>query len=215
MTTYKRKLYYQNKTVAEEYAYNRFSCPEGRDEYEATKQALARALGSVPGAERILDAPCGSGRFTEFFHENGYSYFGSDISMEMIGLLVKEQKCWKGSPPLVRCDAEHLPFKDSVFDCVVTIRFLNHNIPSSVREKILQEMRRVSRRWLIVMAHRLKRMGPFVLLKVFIRELFGGDVSKYRIRREILGAGWREESRIWLEHIKRYRNGYIGVYKKI
>ena len=215
MTTYTRKFHYQDEAVAGEYAYNRFSYPEGREEYEATKQALARALESIPGTDTILDAPCGSGRFTGFFHENGYSYFGGEISMEMIRLLVKEQKGWKGTPPLVRCDAEHLPFKDSVFSCVVTVRFLNHNIPGSVRKEILKEMRRVSRRWLIVMAHRLKRVGPFVFLKLFIRGLFGGDVSKYQIRKEILGAGWKEENRIWLEHIKRYRNGYIGVYKKV
>jgi ubiquinone/menaquinone biosynthesis C-methylase UbiE len=215
MTAYTRKFYYQDKKVAEEYAHKRFSYPEGKEEYEATKQALSHALESIPDAEKILDAPCGSGRFTEFFHENGYSYFGSDISMEMIELLAKEQKCWKGAPPLVRCDAEHLPFKNNVFDCVTTIRFLNHNIPSAVREKILKEMRRVSKKWLIVMAHRLKRMGPFVWLKIFIRELFGGDVSKYRIRQEILRAGWKEESRIWIKNVKRYANGYIGVYQKI
>lgn len=215
MTSYVRKFYYQDKAVAEKYAYNRFSYSEGREEFEATKQALACALESIPGAQRILDAPCGSGRFTGFFHENGYSYFGGEISMEMIRLLVKEQKCWRGTPPVVRCDAEHLPFKDCVFDCVVTIRFLNHNIPSRVREEILREMRRVSRKWLVVQAHRLKRVGPFVLLKVFIRGLFGGDVSKYRIRREILRAGWKGEKRFWIENIDRYRNRYIGVYQKM
>ena len=185
MTTYTRKFYYQDKTVAEEYAYNRFSYPEGREEYEATKQALARALESIPGTDTILDAPCGSGRFTGFFHENGYSYFGGEISMEMIRLLVKETKGWKGTPPLVRCDAEHLPFKDNVFDCVVTIRFLNHNIPSSVREEILKEMRRVSKKWLIVMAHRLKRVGPFVFLKVFIRRLFGRKTDLARAHQTV------------------------------
>ena len=215
MTTYIRKFHYQDKKVAEDYAYNRFSSAEGKGEYEATKQVLARALESIPGAKRIFDAPCGSGRFVEFFHENGYSYFGGDISMEMIEILVKEQKLWKAGPPLVRCDAEYLPFKDDIFDCVTTMRFLNHNIPSGIRENILKEMRRVSRKWLIVMAHRLKRIGPFVSLKVFIRELFGGDVSKYRIRQEILRAGWKEENRIWIKNIKRYANGYIGVYQKI
>jgi SAM-dependent methyltransferase len=215
MTGYARKSYYQDKTVAEDYAYNRFTYPEGRKEYEATRRALARALESIPGVESILDTPCGSGRFTGFFRESGYSYFGADISMEMIRLLVEEQNSGKGAPPLVRCDAEYLPFKDGAFDCVSTIRFLNHNIPPVARENILREMRRVSRKWLIVQAHRLRRVGPFVRMKVFLKKLFGADVGKYRIGSEILSAGWREENRVWIENFDRYAGRYIGVYQKI
>ena len=57
--------------------------------------------------------------------------------------------------------------------------------------------------------------GPFVTLKIFIRELFGGDVSKYLIRREILRAGWKKENRFWIRNVKGYVSRYIGVYQKL
>lgn len=49
----------------------------------------------------------------------------------------------------VQCDAECLPFKDNSFDAVFCIRFMFH-VPRDVQIRILREMARVSRRWLIV-----------------------------------------------------------------
>lgn len=209
MGTYRRKAAYQNKATAEAYL-GKFSDPRGRKENEATTLALSRALEVIPGVKRILDMPCGTGRYTHFFYDKGYHYFGADVSMEMMEILAREQRRQGKTTPLVRCDCEHLPFKDNVFDCVACIRFLNHHIPAVVREGMLREMRRVSRKWLIVQSHRLKPMGPFVFLKVFIRQLFGGDVSKYRVRREILSERWKEKARIPIQD-KRF---YIGVFQK-
>jgi len=55
-----------------------------------------------------------------------------------------------GNPlPLVQCDGESLPFRSQSLDAVFSIRFMFH-VPREVRRRILQEMARVSRRWLIV-----------------------------------------------------------------
>ncbi len=194
MEVYKRKIAYQNKTIAESYLDKRFSHPRGRRENEATQFALARALDQIPGVKIILDMPCGSGRFTHFFYEKGYLYIGADISMEMMEALAREHG-QDERMPLVRCDGEYLPFKDNAFDCVVCIRFLNHHIPDNVREKV-REMRRVSRNWLILQSQHLRFMGPFVLFKVFMRNLLGGNIRKYRYHKEVLNAGWREERRL-------------------
>ena len=155
--------------------------------------------------------PCGNGRLSSFFCEKGYIYLGADISLEMLEVLARDQRRQGKTTPLVRCDGEYLPFKDNAFDCVVCIRFLNHHIPDDVREKILREMRRVSRKWLIVQSQHLRFLGPFVLSKVLVRELLGRNVKKYRFHKEILNAGWSEERRLWIHHLNRY----IGVYKKI
>ena len=210
MATYKRKNIYQNGAVAEAYFDSRFSSPKGKKENEATKLALERALNSVPGAKIILDMPCGSGRFTSFFYEKGFVYFGADISMEMVKVLSRAESARGRTPLLVRCDSEQLPFKNNAFDCVVCVRFLSQAIPETVRRKVLKELRRVSKGWLILQSHNLKVIGPFVLFKVFVRKLFGRDVSKYRFREEILRLGWQEEGRFWIQDINRY----IGLYQK-
>ena len=49
----------------------------------------------------------------------------------------------------VQAEAEALPFRDDALDCVVSIRFLFH-ADGQTRVRILQEMKRVTRRWLIV-----------------------------------------------------------------
>ncbi len=67
MHTYRKKLGYQDKNVAESYFEKRFAHPKGRKENEETSLALERALNSIPGVKTILDMPCGSGRFTDFF----------------------------------------------------------------------------------------------------------------------------------------------------
>ncbi len=209
MENYKRKSFYQDRAIAKSYFEKRFSHPKGRRENEATRLALGSALRSIPGVERVLDMPCGTGRFTNLFFEGGYFYVGGEISMEMLETLAVEQREQGKTPPLVRCDGEHLPFKDDVFDCVVCIRFLNL-VPVVVREKILKEMMRVSRNWLIVQSHHLKVMGPFTLLKVFIKQLFGRDVSKYQLGREITSVGWKEKSRVRVRHTRHC----VGVYHK-
>lgn len=45
------------------------------------KRLLKRALGDVSPPARVLDAGCGSGVFTRFLSELGYTVFGADISL--------------------------------------------------------------------------------------------------------------------------------------
>jgi SAM-dependent methyltransferase len=210
MEVYNRKIGYQDKAAAEIYLERRFGHSRGRLQNEQTKIALERALNSISGAKIIMDMPCGSGRLTQFFYDRGFIYFGADISMEMMNVLAREQKARDIIPPLVRCDGEALPFKDNVFDCVVCVRFLNHSIPKSVRNNALREMKRVSRKWLILQSQHLRFLGPFVFLKLFVRKVFGADVSKYQFEKEVLSAGWKEEKRLWIRTLNRY----IGVYQK-
>jgi SAM-dependent methyltransferase len=210
MEVYKRKTGYQNQGVAEIYLERRFGHPRGRRQNEETKIALERALNSISGAKTILDMPCGSGRLTQFFYDRDYTYFGADISLEMMNVLAREQKARNITPSLVRCDGEALPFKDNAFDCVVCFRFLNHSIPKGVRDNVFREMKRVSRKWLILQSQHLRSLGPFVRLKVFARKAFGGEVAKYQFEKEVRRAGWKEEKRLWIRTLNRY----IGVYQK-
>lgn len=208
MATYGRKFRYRNKAIAESYFHKRFSHPKGRREHEATAAALARAVEGIGGIKKILDIACGTGRFSDVFGRNGYRYFGADISLEMMEVLVRNQSSRGMIPVLVQCDAENLPFRDNAFDCVLCVRFMNEHIPAAVRENVLKEMRRVSRGSLVVQSHRIKPMDLFIFLKAFVRKLRGADVSKYNINNEILKAGW--ERKRWVRINRRL---YVGVYQ--
>jgi ubiquinone/menaquinone biosynthesis C-methylase UbiE len=108
----------------------------------------------------------------------------------MISVLGKEQNKKGRTSLLVRCDGEALPFKENVFDCVACIRFLHHHMPDEVRVRILREMRRVSRKWLIVQSQRLRFLGFRAIVKIGVRKLLGRKVRKHRFHKEATAAGW-------------------------
>ncbi len=60
----------------------------------------------------VLDIGCGSGRLTDFLREKGLEAMGIDPHAS--------------GPGCLRASAEELPFEDSSFDAVVSLRSLHH-----------------------------------------------------------------------------------------
>jgi ubiquinone/menaquinone biosynthesis C-methylase UbiE len=90
---------------------------------------------------RILELGAGVGTasldFAKSFPHS--SYVVSDVSSQY---LEAAKKRLKGSFEFVQAKAEELPFKDGEFDLVFSV-YLFHELPRSVREKVLQESFRV------------------------------------------------------------------------
>jgi SAM-dependent methyltransferase len=99
-----------------------------------------------------LDLPCGTGRLFPWLVQRQLKFVGADISLEMMRAAWRKDGATNGGGvqlALVQCDGESLPLKSQSLDAVFSIRFMFH-VPREVRLRILQEMARVSRRWLIV-----------------------------------------------------------------
>lgn len=148
-----RRVHYQNPEVVQTYDQSRFGQGKGRARNRLVLDAVNRALDCAAGLghppQSVLDLPCGTGRLIPLMQERRASYVGSDISWEMMGEAFKRMSDLDGSTrPFVRCDAERLPFEEATFDAVVSLRFMFH-LPPEVRVKILREMGRVSRRWVM------------------------------------------------------------------
>jgi SAM-dependent methyltransferase len=145
-----KKAFYRSKAVADDYDQHRFTTPARKKRNERKWRAIEKALAQAPGVRRILDLPCGIGRFTGRLAQSGYEVVGSDISLEMIGKAVTAGAATRSeSLDFVQANAEKLPFRDRVVDCVVSIRFMFHVDPET-RIRILREFGRVSSRWLVV-----------------------------------------------------------------
>jgi ubiquinone/menaquinone biosynthesis C-methylase UbiE len=88
----------------------------------------------------ILDVPCGTGVYSSAFREKGYDVVAADASSSM--LEVTDQR----APGTVRvqCDIGRLPFRESAFDAVLTIRLLSH-CPREEVAGILVELKRAIR----------------------------------------------------------------------
>lgn len=145
---YKRE-FYQDDVVADDYDFHRWGSPERSKRNEAKWRTIQAALAQTEGVGSILDLPCGTGRFTDRLVECGYQVIGGDISYEMMAQAKERIGPMKGLLGFIRSDAENLPFPDNSIDCVMSIRFLFHVDPVT-RVRMLREMGRISKRWLIL-----------------------------------------------------------------
>lgn len=101
--------------------------------------ALIRRL--VPrGVRSILDVGCGNGLVTNQLLDLCPRVVGCDRAQEPLSQL----KC-----EAVHAEAADLPFDDASYDLVISAEMVEH-IPTEVRPKVLAEMARVSRRWIIL-----------------------------------------------------------------
>ena len=97
---------------------------------------------------KILDVAAGTGRQTFAFAKRGYLVEGIDLSEEM--LEVAHRKNNFENAKFQVADATNLPFKDEEWD-VSCVSFALHDMPSSIRERVLEEMVRVTKRKGIIM----------------------------------------------------------------
>jgi ubiquinone/menaquinone biosynthesis C-methylase UbiE len=98
-----------------------FETPIGRAVREREAELIGEFLSPQP-EERVLDAGCGTGVFTQDILAAGARVVGLDISGPMIGVAREKSKGYPFSA--VRGDMLHLPFRDNYFDKAVSITAL-------------------------------------------------------------------------------------------
>lgn len=149
----KKKDFYRSAEVAAMYDAERFVGPFKRQRNLRKWRVVTAALADLgEDIARVVDLPCGTGRFTGPLADRGYEVVGSDISREMMGEAVDGTAGHAGVSGFVQAEAEHLPFRDDGFDCVVSIRFMFHVDPVT-RISILREFGRIARFQIIDYRH--------------------------------------------------------------
>jgi SAM-dependent methyltransferase len=187
-----KKRFYRDEVVAGDYDRRRFTTPKRQRRNLRKWRTIRRALQAAEGVHTILDVPCGTGRFTGALARQGYQVFGSDISLEMMAeSLKKDEERHSNVAGHVQADAERLPLRDRSVDCVMSIRFMFHVDPPT-RIRILREMGRVSRRWLVIdyrhrYSYRYTKWRLFHALGLTRKEL--ERVSTRQLKQEFREAG--------------------------
>ncbi len=114
------------------------------------QRLLARLLTLCQLANRtVLDVPCGYSRFAPLYARLGITAVGADMSYDMAHLAAATHKRHSGEGWLC-ADILALPFPDSMFDSAPRIRLLHHRLSDAERQRILAELARVSRRFVII-----------------------------------------------------------------
>lgn len=91
---------------------------------------------------RILDVATGTGKQAFAFAEKGYEVIGVDLSDAMLAVARKNNKF--GNVKFETADATNLPYGDNHFD-VSCVSFALHDMPVTIREKVLKEIVRVTK----------------------------------------------------------------------
>ena len=116
---------------------------------------------------RVLDAPCGYGRFSTVFASHGTKIICADVSAAMVGR-ARERIAEEGHRGMyVVMDIRHLPFKANAVEATFTMRLFHHGFARDEMAVILKELARVTRRWVILSYYRHNA------LHVFFRRLKG------------------------------------------
>jgi len=113
---------------------------------------------------KILDVGCGTCILFENVYDEGKIFVGLDISEKIL------REGWrkfrdKTNLFLVLADAEHLPFRDKVFDTIFAITLIQ-NLPNPIRS--LKEVKRVSKSEASIVVSGLKRKYTFKEFKSII-----------------------------------------------
>jgi len=110
---------------------------------------LDRLLSSQGKSELILDLPCGGGRLSSRIGVHTNRLIEADIA---VGQVLYGQRHSKLDTPQtwMTASAFHIPFRDNSVDGTVCCR-LCHHLPTPVeRERLIEELLRVSRRFVIM-----------------------------------------------------------------
>lgn len=91
---------------------------------------------------RILDLPCGTGRFRTLLQEGSRELWSMDASHEMLA----------SAPPQagIQGSVHAIPLQDDCVDAILCSRLLHHFEHAEQRLGILKQLARVSRRWVFL-----------------------------------------------------------------
>ena len=130
-------------------------------------------VGGVRPGDRVLDVCTGTGDVALEFARRCDDVTGIDLSAEMLAVARKKDR--EGKIRFLQMDATRLDFADREFD-VSAISFALHDMPPQVREKVLREMARVTKRKIVIVEYRPSQNSVLRALYISLISLYE---SKY------------------------------------
>jgi ubiquinone/menaquinone biosynthesis C-methylase UbiE len=189
------KQQYQDEEVARSYDRKRFSGVVGTTFDALEKRAIGRLVAvvcrEVP-LPRVLDVPCGTGRITEYLLNRGLEVSGGDVSEAMLSIARPRCARFGTMASFSRLDLDCVVGPDEGFDLVTCIR-LFHHLETEDRGRILRQLARVSRHYVLA---NFSLASPYYRMRRRVKRMLGQGVSSASstrddIEREARSAGLR------------------------
>jgi ubiquinone/menaquinone biosynthesis C-methylase UbiE len=134
-----------SKSTAQAYDRTRFSTPGGLAVHRAELAILLSALHHTCAGGPVLEVGCGTGRLLLDARAAGYRVDGADASPDMLEQLRSKAQDRYPDLELKLAEGAKLPFPDSTFDFVYSIRVLNQTESPEYALSIVAEMLRVAK----------------------------------------------------------------------
>jgi ubiquinone/menaquinone biosynthesis C-methylase UbiE len=132
------------------------------EEQEAKYHA---ALADTKPTGLVLDLGCGTGLLFSHIASKATNVVGVDVSKGLL-LQARERAKTLGNVDLIQADADHLPFKNDVFNAVFAFTVLQ-NMPKPL--ETLMEIRRTARDYAVVTVTGLKKTFSTKALEKLLR----------------------------------------------
>jgi len=189
---YKARKRYQSKEVVRAYDAQRFTTFKGRFIDRREKFLIRKALkyANVNPPAIILDIPCGTGRVSVQLAKESFRIKGVDLSSEMVSYAQQKAKQLHLENDIVVevGDAENLSYPDNSFDTCISLRLFGHTPPNN-RIRILQELRRVTKKYLVLTYYTKNCLQYFLRKRRRMRGVEWHPVVYKRIEEELKIVG--------------------------
>jgi len=152
---------------------------------------------------RLLDLPVGTGRFLEYY-ENVNNIIGIDISDDMLNIAKEKTKNLQSNILLLKGDAFNLNYPDSYFMHTVCFRLL-HLIPPEERQKLFNELVRVTSDKLILQAYMNKTVPLYKKIYYKLATLFMSSKNKTKPWHHIQSYGLLQKDLDYFIHLANLR----------
>ncbi len=130
---------------------------------------------------KILDVCTGTGKQSFAFGKRGYSVIGIDLSEDM--LKIAKRKNRYENVRFMIANAGNIPFEDNYFD-VSCISFGLHDMPHDIRERVLDELKRVSKK-IVIIDYNIPKNRLHRVLHVSIASLYESKYYKDFAERDL------------------------------
>ncbi len=166
-------------------AYNQRN--QRRHRHEMTM--IAAAMKMTENVSTVLDAPCGVGRASIWLAQQGYDVTGVDLGEAALALAAQLAAKEDVSVRFEHQDMFSLPYRDRAFDATLCFRFLHHFESAALRSRLIDEICRVSRQYVLV--SRMTPISTTSLRRRFRHFLTGKPIKQYPLSARDLDAEMR------------------------
>lgn len=195
---------FSNREDAERYR-DRFKSGTRKWAHRCEVRALERALAAVGDSVRtIVDVGSGTGRFAPVLRGHAKRLIQIDFSKQMLDVSREGFSLPEDSGAYIQADARRLPLADNCAELVFCHRLLNHVQDADDRRSILAELRRISRRYVVIScltAPTWIRAVRWISTAVRRRNPVAIAVDTSTLLREAVEAGMKEMRRVPIRRV--------------